>query len=426
MEKSSLPRITHPEQNFDTLKSKGVSLVAFLDTVRPRKDNTFTVRLQLVFDRIPKYYSTNINLSTDQYLKIAANGVRGDLLEKKRIIHQLLKKANDTICHMDEFSFELFKKHFLRRSTERNDILSSLEDLTDQLKKNNQLGTADVYRLTANLLKKYTKKQKLPFNQLTPDFLRNCENWMLEKEYSKTTISMYMRCIRKAFNDQIRTGSISSAAYPFGKDKYIIPAPRNIKKALTIQDIAKLFNYKPLKGTPEHYYRDLWLFLYLCNGINVKDLCLLKYSNIKGDTIEYDRAKTANTKRNSPPISIPILPEAQKIIKTWGNKPAKPSAYIFPVLSKGMNAEQQQKTTKQLIKQINKYIKRIAKLVGIQANVTTYVARHSYATILMRSGTSIAFISQALGHSNIATTENYLASFEKEQQKEIAKNLTKF
>ncbi len=426
MSNTTLPRITHPEQSFDMLKSKGVSLVAFLDTVRPRKDDSFTVRLQIVFNRVPKYFSTNINLSRDQYLKIVNNGVRGDLLEKKRIIHTLLKKANDIICSMDEFSFEIFKKHFTRNLAAKTDLFSTLKEIEEELKRNGQVSTSDVYRLTLRLLKIHTNKKKLSFSQVSIEFLKGYENWMIGRDYSKTTVSLHMRSIRKAFNDQIRNGNVHRSIYPFGKDKYVIPEPKNIKKALSIQDIAKIFNYKPLKGTPEHYYRDLWLSLYLCNGINVKDLCLLKYSNIKDDTIEYERAKTMNTKRNSPPISIVLLPEIEKIIKTWGNKPIKPSSYIFPVLRKGMNAELQQKTIKQLIKQINKYIKRIAQKVGINANITTYSARHTYATTLMRSGTSIAFISQALGHSNIATTENYLASFEKDQQKEIAKQLTNF
>lgn len=425
MSKLSLPRITHPEQNIDTLRSKGVSLVAFLDTVRPRKDKTFTVRLQVVYNRIPKYYSTNINLTEEQYLKIAENGVRGDLLEKKRIIHALLKKANDIICNMTEFSFDNFKKQlFKKKLTNTQDIFAVLKDEKEKLKANDQLSTAGIYKWTLDSLVTYTGKTKLNFSQVTPEFLNGYQKWMLKKEYSKTTVSLYTRCIRKIFNSQIRAGSINNDLYPFGKGKYEIPKSQNIKKALSITDIAKIFKYEPMEGTPEHYYRDLWIFIYMCNGINVKDICLLKYSNIKGDTIEYDRAKTA--RKNFKPISITILPETKQIIDRWGTKPIKPNKYIFPILKKNMNPETQQKVIKQLTKQINKYIKRIAGKVGIVGNISSYTARHSYATILMRSGTSIAFISQALGHSNISTTENYLASFEEEQQKEIAKQLTNF
>jgi integrase len=426
MNEQSLPRITHPEQNIDTLKSKGVSLVAFLDTVRPRKDKTCTVRLQVVFNRIPKYYSTSINLNVDQYLKIVNNGVRGELIEKKRIIHQLLKKANDIICNMSEFTFDNFKKQlFKKRLTNTQDIFEILEAEKDKLKDNDQLSTAGIYKWTLDSLKLHTGREKLNFNQVTIDFLNAYEKWMIKKGNSKTTVSLYTRCIRKVFNDQIKEGNINSVLYPFGKDKYVIPASQNIKKALSINDISKIFKYEPLKGTPEHYYRDLWIFMYLCNGINVKDVCLLKYGNIQGNTIEYERAKTAN-KKNLKPISISILPETMQIIDMWGTSPIKKGNYIFPVLKNNIDAETLQKTVKQLTKQINKYIKRIAEKLEIKASISTYTARHSYATILMRSGTNVAFISQALGHSNIATTENYLGSFEKEQQKEIAKNLTNF
>ena len=427
MNEQSLPHITHPEQNIDTLKSKGVSLIAFLDTIRPRKDKTFTVRLRVVFSRIPKYYSTNINLTKDQYLKIANNGVRGDLIEKKRIIHQLLKKANDIICNMPEFNFDGFKKQLFKNNrTYSQDIFEILGAEKDKLIENEQLSTAGLYKWTLDSLKLFTGKEKLNINQLTAEFLKQYERWMIEKDYSKTTVSLYTRCIRKVFNSQINEGNISNELYPFGKGKYEVPAPRNIKKSLNIVDIAKIFRYEPLSGTPEQYYRDLWLFMYMCNGINVKDMCLLKYGNIKNETIEYDRAKTATTKKDSPPISIAILPEANEIIKTWGTKPINKNSYIFPVLKKDMNADKLRRTVNQLTKQINKYIKRIAENLGIETIPTTYSARHSYATILMRAGTSVAFISQALGHTNISTTESYLSSFEKEQQKEIAKQLTNF
>jgi site-specific recombinase XerD len=80
---------------------------------------------------------------------------------------------------------------------------------------------------------------------------------------------------------------------------------------------------------------------------------------------------------------------------------------------------QKRATYQQLTKIINKYIKQITKEVGINKNVTTYFARHSFATVLKRSGAKIEMISELLGHSNVGVTENYLDSFEKEQiQKE--------
>jgi len=91
-----------------------------------------------------------------------------------------------------------------------------------------------------------------------------------------------------------------------------------------------------------------------------------------------------------------------------------------------MTAEQRHARIKQEIKNINKYIRHIASAVGIEKDKTTYTARHTYSTVLKRSGASIEFISESLGHKNITTTESYLDSFEIELKKEFAKKISAF
>ena len=71
-------------------------------------------------------------------------------------------------------------------------------------------------------------------------------------------------------------------------------------------------------------------------------------------------------------------------------------------------------------------MKEVAKAQGISQPVTTYSARHSFATVLKRSGASTEFISDALGHSNLNTTKNYLASFEDETLQKTTDALTAF
>jgi len=106
-------------------------------------------------------------------------------------------------------------------------------------------------------------------------------------------------------NVAIGQGMMSLKDYPFGKRKYIIPKGRNIKRALTLEEIAKIYNYITVPYSIKDMCRDYWIFIYLCNGLNVKDLCLLKYKNIVGDFILFIRAKTNGSRRSNPePIRI--------------------------------------------------------------------------------------------------------------------------
>jgi site-specific recombinase XerD len=114
------------------------------------------------------------------------------------------------------------------------------------------------------------------------------------------------------------------------------------------------------------------------------------------------------------------------IIGKWGNAAKDGSTYIFPVLAKGLTPERERQLIQQLTQVVNSHMKDIASSLGIGCNVTTYAARHSFATVLQRSGASVSFISEALGHSNVNTTQNYLAGFEDDSKKEMVRALTAF
>ena len=248
---------------------------------------------------------------------------------------------------------------------------------------------------------------------------------MLNAGRSATTVGIYLRSFRTIFNNAISEGLVSKEMYPFGTKKYEIPTANNTKKSLTLKEIGMIYNYKTKPNTPLELSRDIWLFMYLCNGINVKDLCLLKYENIKGEFLEFNRAKTVRTKRKVEPIRVPLCDDAKRIILKYGN-PIDKNNYIFKVLAPGLTPQIERKLIKLFNSNVNDQMKNIATDLGIDGKLTTYVARHSFSTILQRSGATTEYISNALGHSNVITTQNYLAGFEDDSKIEISKALTAF
>ncbi len=145
----------------------------------------------------------------------------------------------------------------------------------------------------------------------------------------------------------------------------------------------------------------------------------LKYANIKGDKITLIRAKIADSVDEETNIDIMITRQIGRIIDKWGNKPPNKEQYIFPVLQTGMNPEEEYRTIQQAVQTINKNMTRICKTLETD-RATTYTARHSFATVLKRSGASVEFISESLGHKNKQTTQNYLPNFEDEEKKKWA------
>jgi integrase/recombinase XerD len=173
--------------------------------------------------------------------------------------------------------------------------------------------------------------------------------------------------------------------------------------------------------------KDYWLFSYFGNGMNPKDIANLKYKNINGDYIHFERSKTERSLRNDPKlITVFITGDMKNIIDRWGNKEKSPNNYIFPILENGLSPLKQYELIKDFVRFINDWMKYILKDAGIDKKATTYVARHTFSTVLKRSGASTEFIQEALGHSDLKTTENYLDSFDNETKKEFANRLSAF
>lgn len=408
--------------------NRNVSTAIILDKRKVRKDNKCLVRLRITYERVQKYYSTAFVLSEKEFDDVMSVRPKGEFKDIKLKLSAIEEHALDIIKNMPEFSFDIFEKLF-RNPRGTITLASYYNHYITELKKEGRAGTVQNYQSSINSLKKYSGKKELQFKDITPTFLLLYENWMLREGHSISTVGIYIRPLRSIFNKAIREKAISELIYPFGKDKYQIPAGRNIKKALNLSDIEKIYNYPSLPFSAEDRAKDIWFFSYLCNGINVKDICRLKYKNVNfsDGSISFIRAKTERTKRsNIKPIVGIITDEVKGIIDKWGNKPILSNTYVFPLLSEGLSPEEEFARIRQVTKTINKYMKRIAEELKMKLPVTTYTARHSYSTILKQSGASIEYISESLGHSDLKTTENYLDSFDLESKREVVKKLLDF
>ena len=404
-----------------TYVKDGITVSSILDTRTPNSKGKYPVKIRVNFRRERKYYSTGMSLSLEEWDKLPSNK-SSECKKIKAFIENsfsLVKNNTEALAERGDFSFDSLNIRLGRATGDT--VNNALKAKISILKSEERIGTMQFYSQTLMLIEQFAGKN-IQFNQITVQFLKRCEQFWLQTK-NQTTTGMHFRNIRTIMNEAKKAGVIKETQYPFGKDKFEIKTGEAHKKALNIQQIQEIFNYSDGTDTTEKY-RDLWIFIYLCNGINVADLVKLKYSNIIDGEICFIRQKTEHTTKSKKEIRVVIVPELQQIIDKWGNKPC-PNNYIFPYLT-GKETPLVRKTiTKDLTKRINKRMKTIGSSLNI-SNITTYTARHSYATILKRSGANLAYISESLGHSDLKTTEAYLASFEKEERAKNAYLLTQF
>lgn len=411
------------------------TIVIIHDTRNAKKSGKYPAKLRITFRRQQKYYPIGIDLSASEFLLVQNPGSipkqtdmasKRQLKEWKLTCDAIMVKASAIIDKLDHFNFRLFEKRLYYNQQSTNNVYQWYETAIERMRSAGKVGTASNYQSSMNSLKVFSPK--LNFIDITVEFLKEYEKHLIAERKSITTVGIYIRPLRAILNDAIADGIISRENhYPFGKRLYQIPSGKNIKKALTLEEIGKIFHYKAIPGTWWEKARDFFLLSYLANGMNMKDIALLQYQNIDGDFLRFTRAKTQNTNRSgSRPISIFISEAIRRIIDRHKTSTAQPDIFLFNILHSNITPDRERSLIQQFTKMVNTYIKLIASDVGINKPVTTYYARHSFATVLRRSGTSTELISESLGHSNIKTTASYLDSFDDESKKDIAERLTRF
>lgn len=434
----------------------------YFDTRLHKDTQEGIVKFFVTWKRVQRPFSTKIKIPQKDWEKLQRNitneklsakltdgyfidlfdriyGEKSDYIYAKNIVEQL----------GSDFDFEKFKTLFYNRNQKNVVVvqISTVQDVFNEIIKNlratDQVKTRKMYETVINHLTLYLLILKSPFypviadlrfEHITVDFLKKYEKWMLSfgkfnkykntyEPLSITTIGIYMRHLRFAFNEAISTYKVvSQENYPFSKKGYQIPASGNTKVALPKTDIQTLTANISEYPSIEHRSEQLWLFSYLANGMNFTDICRLKWTDIENNTITFYRKKTSKTQKVKRQISVIFRPELQEIIKQYGNDP-KTSIYVFPFINESMDEETKVKHIEYLIKTTNKYIRRTFEKLGLPPKLSTYHARHSFATILMRANVPIKFISDSLGHASLKTTTTYLHSFEEEQKQDFINNL---
>ncbi len=277
------------------------------------------------------------------------------------------------------------------------------------LKEQGRLRYAGMYEVSYNSFLKYAGTLDIPFEDIDVAWLRRYETWMLKQGLAINTIGTRVRHLRAVFNMAIEHKVIDKENYPFHAYKVSKVSQTPPKRAMTKADIQKVLSYQG-KTQMERLAIALFTFSYFSAGINFVDMAMLKHNNIMNGKLCYTRAKTKKQ------IIIPLLEESLKIVSNYSANSVEQSDFIFPILSPFHKSEIQiANRLHKVLAKVNKALKQIGFELGLPIKLTTYVARHSFATVLKRAGVSTSIISESLGHSSEKITQTYLDSFENSQ-----------
>lgn len=320
-------------------------------------------------------------------------------------LDQTLNEYHKKIRRLEALEIDVNFDTLLEPSQERLDctVGTYFCRMIGRMESVDKYGTASKYRVTYSLWGQF-HPQDMRFEEITLSLLRDFELFLRRRGNKDNSIATKFSVLRAVYNRASEERVFSSDENPFLRFKLGRLWTSTRKRAISKTDIHRLMALD-LSDRAE-FARDIFLFSYFMAGINFCDIASLRRSNIRDGRLVYARHKTRKE------MNCRINTEAQTIIDKYTNIQTIDN-YLFPILNPTVHKTERQRKEriKKVLKSVNGELRKIGNELGLLFPLTTYVARHSYASVLKHAGVDIALISQSLGHSDIATTQIYLDSF---------------
>ena len=335
----------------------------------------------------------------------------------ERLIAEKVKVYTDKVIEFKSQEKEFTATSLMEKvnkPVKRKTVQEVFNQYIQELESANRLRYADMYKCTMHSLIKFNKHLDIPFSDMDTIWLKRYEVWLQSQGLAINTLGTRFRHLRVIYNLAIEEKIVKSEYYPFNSFKVSKLSQTTAKRSIQKDEILSVLNYQG--QTPlECLAIDLFTFSYLAAGINFGDIARLTKDNILENRLIYIRKKTQKQ------IKVSLQEQAIKLIQKY-SMPDNP--YLFPILSNFHKTEQRKvNRIHKIIAKVNKSLKEIGERLNIPIDLTTYVARHSFATVLKRSGVNTSLICEALGHSSERVTQIYLDSFGNDQMEDAMKNL---
>ena len=380
---------------------------------KKNKDGTYPLVLRITKDRRTSYIYLGKNVFEKEW-DATHQKVKRSHPNDKRLNNFLLKKrteANNILL-----DFELQQKEFSVRELKKK--------LSDEKRYDTVFAQAELYfenlsqagnynRLTAekpaiNHFKRFLKGKEITFPEITISLLEKFKAYLLGSvKVSERTAVNYLIIIRTLYKRAIKEGIVNKQYYPFGIDKFRIKKPESLKIGLNEEEVKKLESLELAQNSFEHHARNLWLYSFYFAGMRVSDVLLSRWSDFKDGRIFYIMGK------NKKPGSLKIPEKALFILEQYKDQKVRKDDLVFPdlkLIEDFSDKTRVQKRIKEVIRRVNKSLKKVAQKAEINKPLTMHIARHTFGNI---SGDRIPIqmLQKLYRHSSINTTINYQKNF---------------
>lgn len=302
----------------------------------------------------------------------------------------------------------------VERKNAKDDLRLYIPEVIGMLKREGKFPAMHVYACTLRSYEKFCAEERHPKNTtaslsmqeiFTPERLKEYEDWLAGQQSSPNTISTYMRTLQAVYNRWMSPGIEGYNPVLF-KDVYTKVESRT-KRALTAEQMEQLRNTDfSVLTLRQQQVLTYFLLMFMLRGMPFIDLAHLRKSDLRNRRITYRRHKTGKL------MVVDVPPDAMRLLQKYRDK--TDSEYLFPLLHGGLFMEEHHHRYQETLRHFNRELARLIKQLLPGVSVSSYTARHTWATLAYHSGVPVGLISQSLGHSSIRVTMTYLKPFDAE------------
>lgn len=387
----------------------GRAILQLCQNKRQLKNGLYPIYIRVQYKTQNRYYSTYCEMSHEDWDRFEKCP---DKNHPSMITYKQFSTAIEKMLMEDSFSFRMLSQ--LTERGHKDTIQELIENCAEEFRKDGKWNTANLYHNLRVCIDEFAGKQ-VPTLWMNEEKCKQFLAWLgTKKGNGTTTISIKARTLTAVLNravkrHQINKNPMNGIKKPQYKRRDMSVSKESLHKLLTA-DEKQLGN--------ELYWLQFWRASYYGNGINIADLLLLRPENINktNNEINFVRKKTENS--SGVTTRIALIPELADALNAICSEKGK---YLIPILNDiPRHSRQEYVTIRQTIKNINTHMAKICQILDIPEKITTGTGRHCFATVLQQQQVPIEFISQAMGHTSIRTTQHYLDGYTKEQRVEKA------
>lgn len=273
-------------------------------------------------------------------------------------------------------------------------------DMADRKAKVGRPGTAKTYRDALSNFARFRQGTDIALDELNAEMMTLYEAWMKSRGLKRNSSSCYLRTLRTLYRKAVEMGLTTDK----GIFRHVFTGfAKTSKRAIPLEAIRTIRLLRLPAGSPLAFARDMFILSIYLQGISFVDLAYLRKSDIRNGVLQYDRKKTRQS------LNIGWEPSMQAIVETYAHLTTE-SPYLLPIITHADGTERRQYEKAE--HNINRNLKKIGRIAGLRIPLTTYVARHTWATTMRDMGYDLSIVSTGLGHDNLKTTQIYLSSID--------------